>query len=158
MKDQQRCVILYRPSKSRPWELCCIKEHIGQAWRSAKATDIQETILGSSSHKVIVCLEDDYYKGSIKELRPPADFDFNIVNVEVVVEKVAAPKMEPQSGYTLRKCEFCGIDVKNNGAAQFAHLRKHLADAVKSGKFSLEVANAARNLGEIRKLLHGGVS
>lgn len=156
MNDAQRCVILYRAGPSKPWDLCYIKEKISSAWKSAHSIDDQERILGSKSHKVIVCLEGDFEKGRIKELRPPSGFDFNIDSIVVHSVKEIKPiiqKVEPQSGYVLKKCEYCEAEVKNNGAAQFSHLRKHLLDAVRDGKVAKESADAVRSLSDIRKLL-----
>lgn len=85
MKDNQRCVILYRAFPSKQWELCCIKKRVEEAWKSARGIDDQERILGSKSHKVIVCSEDDYDKGKVKELRPPAGFDFGVEHKAVAV-------------------------------------------------------------------------
>lgn len=160
MNDEQRCVILYRSAPSKSWSLCCIKEKISDAWRSARSTDNQEQILGSKSHKVIVCLETDFDKGKIKELRPPHDFDFNISIkredklVEIKGEEVKGEE-SVESKFKISKCEWCGNELSSGGAARFSHLKKHVRELVKNGVLSQEQANDVHSVkltDEMRKL------
>ena len=99
MKTGRRCVVLGRERKDEPWcpdHFVIICESFENGWRFARGIEEQErAVLDVAGYQAIVVDEEDYDHGSLKPVKPPKGFDFQIP--ERVTERVPIAKQEDLS-------------------------------------------------------------
>jgi hypothetical protein len=78
------------------------------------------------------CLDKAHLEEKIPEIKIRKVYAYEITGkdheLNFAIGKQEAPKEVKTEKYQLKTCEWCGDELPSNGAAQFAHLMKHIRE------------------------------
>jgi len=150
-----RFVILARPISKKNWTSDDFITHVESeenGHRSAYMLKEQQHSLNDPHDTLLVTL-DNYDLGKFVGLKPPKEFTFDngdMKKIEYRVEHKIKDEVEPREsitdgGFRQLQCQWCASIIPSNGAAQYAHLRKHINHLVNINKLTVVQGNNIRS-------------
>lgn len=98
--DDVSCVVVFRETPSRDWELCTRTLRKSVAFRSAYMMQEQERTMGHKRFQAGVMLAEDWDAGRRKVLKPPAGFEDELdqesAEIAAKIEQRQRERPEPQ--------------------------------------------------------------